>query len=102
MSPTDQIHRFRNNASAIKYGNQAWDQALAQGLIDIRVDGDANDRLRLRDGPRLVNLCSCWYLGLTNHPAILQGAVDALRSQGMMDLPISRIRLSLTLLEEFE
>jgi 7-keto-8-aminopelargonate synthetase-like enzyme len=102
MSASDPIHRFRNNASAIKYGNQAWNKALEHELIDLRVDGDAHDRLRRRDGHRFVNLCSCSYLGLTSHPAILQGAVDALRSQGMMDLPISRIRLSLTLLEEFE
>ena len=40
-----QIHRFRNNSSAIKHGNRAWDFALANGLIDIRVDGDAEGRL---------------------------------------------------------
>jgi 7-keto-8-aminopelargonate synthetase-like enzyme len=58
--------------------------------------------LRRLDGHRFVNLCSCSYLGLANHPAILEGAVDALRTQGTIDLPISRIRLRLNLLEEFE
>lgn len=103
MSSTpDRLHRFRNNASAIKDGNQAWNAALEGGLIDLRVDYDVNGRLRRLDGHRFVNLCSCSYLGLANHPAILEGAVDALRTQGTIDLPISRIRLRLNLLEEFE
>jgi 7-keto-8-aminopelargonate synthetase-like enzyme len=95
-------HRFRNNASAIKDGNQAWSAALEGGLIDIRVDYDANGRLRRLDGHQFLNLCSCSYLGLASHPAILAGAVEALRTQGAMDLPISRIRLRLNLLEDFE
>jgi 7-keto-8-aminopelargonate synthetase-like enzyme len=102
LEKTDGIRRFRNNASAIEYGNRAWNAALAQGLIDIRVDYETPNVLRRLDGHRFVNLCSCSYLGLASHPAILQGAVDALRSQGAMDLPISRIRLRLNLLEEFE
>ena len=103
MSSTpDGLHRFRNNASAIKDGNQAWNAALEGGLIDLRVDYDVNGRLRRLDGHRFVNLCSCSYLGLANHPAILEGAVEALRTQGTIDLPISRIRLRLNLLEEFE
>jgi 7-keto-8-aminopelargonate synthetase-like enzyme len=97
-----EIRRFRNNASAIAYGNKAWNTALANGLIDIRVDYETPNVLRRLDGHRFVNLCSCSYLGLASHPAILAGAIDALRSQGAMDLPISRIRLRLNLLEEFE
>jgi 7-keto-8-aminopelargonate synthetase-like enzyme len=98
----DKFHRFRNNESAVRDGNQAWNIALEAGLIDIRVDYDTNGRLRRLDGHRFVNLCSCSYLGLASHPALLEGAMAALRSQGAMDLPISRIRLRLNLLEEFE
>jgi 7-keto-8-aminopelargonate synthetase-like enzyme len=101
-SAPDRIHRFRNNISSIKDGNQAWNIALEHGLIDILVDYDADGRLRRPDGHRFVNLCSCSYLGLASHPAILEGAIEALRTQGAMDLPISRIRLRLNLLEEFE
>jgi len=97
-----QIHRFRNNATAIPDGNHAWNIALEAGLIDIRVDYDTHGRLRRLDGHRFINLCSCSYLGLANHPALLEGAVEAMRTQGAMDLPITRIRLRLNLLEEFE
>ena len=96
------VHRFRNNRSAVEYGNRAWNIALDNGLIDIRVDYETPNVLRRLDGHQFINLCSCSYLGLASHPAILEGAIDAIRTQGAMDLPISRIRLRLNLLEEFE
>src|SRR5262245_53168524 len=96
------MHKFRNNVSAVKYGNPAWEAALASGLIDVRVDPSVGGRLRGPDGAEFINMCSCSYLGIVNHPAILEGAVEAVRSQGAVDLPISRIRLRLNLLEEFE
>lgn len=97
------LHRFRNNATAVPVGNQAWEAALDAGLIDIMVEQGDDGRLRrTEDGHQFVNLCSCSYLGLNNHPAIIEGAIEALRSQRAMDLPISRIRLRLKLLEEFE
>jgi 7-keto-8-aminopelargonate synthetase-like enzyme len=102
MEKSGDRHRFRNNVSAVEYGNRAWNTALANGLIDIRVDYETANVLRRLDGHRFVNLCSCSYLGLSSHPAIIEGAIEALRSQGAMDLPISRIRLRLNLLEEFE
>jgi 7-keto-8-aminopelargonate synthetase-like enzyme len=102
MEKSGDFHRFRNNASAVEYGNRAWNTAHASGLIDIRVDYETPNVLRRSDGHRFINLCSCSYLGLASHPDIIEGAVDALRSQGAMDLPISRIRLRLNLLEEFE
>src|SRR5580704_7191794 len=102
MSSSKLINRFRNNGTAIAYGNHAWQTAFNNNLIDIRVDYETANILRRSDGHHFVNLCSCSYLGLSSHPVILQGAIDAIRSQGAMDLPISRIRLRLNLLEEFE
>ena len=102
MEKTGDIHRFRNNVSAINYGNQAWSRAYENGLINLRVDYETPNVLRRIDGHEFVNLCSCSYLGLHSHPAIIEGAIEALRSQGAMDLPITRIRLRLNLLEEFE
>jgi 7-keto-8-aminopelargonate synthetase-like enzyme len=97
-----EVHRYRNGHSAVRYGNPAWETAKDQSLIDIRVDYSNPNVLRRLDGHEFVNLCSCSYLGLHSHPDILQGAIDAIRSQGAMDLPISRIRLRLNLLEDFE
>jgi len=96
------IHRHRNGRSAIDYGNPAWETALRSQLIDIRVDYAGAKALRRDDGHEFLNLCSCSYLGLHNHPDILEGAIGAIRETGALDLPISRIRLRLNLLEELE
>jgi 7-keto-8-aminopelargonate synthetase-like enzyme len=102
MDDAAPLHRFRNNSTAIGTGNPAWEAARAAGLIDIRADYDTGGRLRRLDGHRFINCCSCSYLGLANHPDILAGAVEALQTQGAMDLPTTRIRLRLNLLEDFE
>ena len=96
------LHRFRNNPAAVRIGNAAWNEALEHQLIDIKVDLDEADRLRARNDHRFVNLCSCAYLGLNIHPAIIEGAIQALRSEGLIDLPIARVRIRLNLLDEFE
>jgi 7-keto-8-aminopelargonate synthetase-like enzyme len=101
-SSTQNLHRFRNNASAVRYGNQAWEDALAGGLIDIKVRTSEEDRLMDRKGHRFVNLCSCSYLGLDKHPAVIEGAIQALQRERVIDLPISRVRICLSILEEFE
>lgn len=98
-----QVHRFRNNPKAIALGNPAWDEARDHHLIDLVVQVAGNDRLREEStGFEFVNLSSCSYLGLHDHPAILEGAFEGLRrAQGLL-IPISRIRIRPALLEEVE
>jgi 7-keto-8-aminopelargonate synthetase-like enzyme len=102
MEPPTPIHRFRNNAAAVRHGNPAWEVAREHGLIDLWVTRAGEDRLCDRAGHDFVNLCSCSYLGLHDHPAILEGAIEAIRRAGTMDLPISRVRIALSLLDEME
>jgi 7-keto-8-aminopelargonate synthetase-like enzyme len=93
---------YRNGTSAVRFGNPAWEAAKQHNLIDIRCDYLTPSILCRLDGHEFVNLCSCSYLGLHSHPDILEGAISAIRRTGALDLPISRIRLRLNLLEEFE
>ncbi len=100
MEPT--LHRFRNNASAIRYGNPAWEEAREQHLIGLQIKVLDDDRLLEETGHAFVNLCSCSYLGLHNHPAIVEGAIAALRREKVMDVPISRVRMQLSIVNELE
>ncbi|HYG61720.1 MAG TPA: aminotransferase class I/II-fold pyridoxal phosphate-dependent enzyme, partial [Thermoanaerobaculia bacterium] len=98
-----QVHRFRNNAKAIAIGNPGWEQAREHNLIDLRVRVAGNDRLEVEGtGFQFVNLSSCSYLGLHDYPAILEGAIEALRSAKTMDVPITRVRIRLNLVDELE
>lgn len=97
------IHRFRHNTKAIALGNPAWDEARQHHLIDLRVRIAGNDRLAVEeDGFEFVNLSSCSYLGLHEHPAILEGAIEALRQARVLDVPISRVRIRLSMLDDLE
>lgn len=98
----ENIHRFRNNEKAIPLGNRGWEEASEHGLIGLRVRAVGDDRLEIENGARFVNLCSCGYLGLQSHPAVLQGAIDALREEGVINTPMSRVRLRLSILEDLE
>ena len=97
------IHRFRHNTKAIAYGNPGWEKARENHLIDLRVRVGANDRLVVDgSGFEFVNLSSCSYLGLHDHPALLEEAVATLRREKVLDVPISRVRIRLALLDDFE
>jgi 7-keto-8-aminopelargonate synthetase-like enzyme len=96
-------HRYRNNSTVVTLGNLGWQPAADRGLLGIRVAvADTDDRLRDRDGHEFVNLSSCSYLGLHRHPAILQGAINALRRERAFGLSIAPLRVQLALQDELE
>ncbi|MDP9120304.1 MAG: aminotransferase class I/II-fold pyridoxal phosphate-dependent enzyme [Acidobacteriota bacterium] len=100
--PENAIHRFRNNVTAIPHGNKGWNEAWENRLLGIRVKFAGDDRFEDKDGDRFVNLCSCSYLGLNQHPALREGAIEALSRERLITMPISRVRLQLTILDELE
>jgi 7-keto-8-aminopelargonate synthetase-like enzyme len=97
------IHRFRNNQKAIPIGNRGWEEAHQNHLIDLTVLPAGDGRLLdVATGRAFVNLCSCAYLGLQSHPAVIEGAIEALRRERLINLSISRLRLRLAILDELE
>ncbi len=100
------IHRFRNNAKAIPIGDRAWQDAEDHGLLGIpgRQAGErAADRVvDRRSGRTFVNLSSCAYLGLQSHPDLLEGAIGALRGEGLYAISMSRLRVRSALLDDVE
>jgi 7-keto-8-aminopelargonate synthetase-like enzyme len=96
------IHRFRHNTRAIALGNPAWEEAKEHHLIDLRVRMQDNARLVDDSGFEFINLSSCSYLGLHYHPALLEGAIEGLRRAKVLDEPISRVRIRLSMVDELE
>lgn len=97
------VHRFRNNSKAIALGDPAWEEAREHHLIDLQVRVQDDHHLALAEsGFEFINLSSCSYLGLHYHPALLEGAIDGLRRAKVLDEPISRIRVRLTMLDDIE
>jgi 7-keto-8-aminopelargonate synthetase-like enzyme len=94
-------NRFRNNSKAIAIGGPAWELALRKKLIGMVVNSDSKTgKLETTDGHSFYNMCSCSYLGLHQHPAILSAARDAIGNHQY--LSVSPVRIRLKLFEDLE
>lgn len=95
--------RYRNNEKFVGLGDAGWQQAEDHGLINLKVDFESNNRLiDQATGHAFTVLCSCSYLGLNHHPAILEGAITALREEGTNSLALSTLRIRLGLMARLE
>ena len=98
ITPT---HRYRDNDKAVGIGNAFWDESERNGLAGI-VAELSGGVLRTADGHEFVNFTCCSYLDLDAHPAVIEGAVAALRRFGVLDHCIPRSRVQLPALLELE
>lgn len=95
-------NEFTNMARVIEIGLPSWNEARENGVLRLRADYDTAAKVRTAEGHRFINLCSCSYLGLDTHPRIIQSAIDALTSAGVLVLPTSRARLGLSIIDDAE
>lgn len=85
---------YRNSDALVSNADPVWQAAADNGLIDIVVDHESNDRLVLPDsGHAFANMVSCSYLGLNRHPTVLEGVVEAVRETGTIELMTSTTRI---------
>jgi 7-keto-8-aminopelargonate synthetase-like enzyme len=94
-------HRYRNNDTAIGIGNAFWEMSERNGLAGIVAELNAGV-LRTASGHEFVNFTCCSYLDLDSHPAVVEGAVAALRRFGVLDHCIPRSRVQIPALLELE
>lgn len=87
------LNRFRNNAKAVELGMQSFQKARAGGVLDQYVRMGENDRLITREGHQFVSFSSCNYLGLGNHPKVIEGSAEMIREQGFTWLAMSVVRV---------
>jgi 7-keto-8-aminopelargonate synthetase-like enzyme len=95
--------RFRNSDTLVRDSDPVWQAAADNGLLGIEVEPESNNRLVVPDtGHSFVNMVSCAYLGLNSHPAVVDGAIQALRDTGTTELGLSSTRIRTTLLGQLE
>lgn len=98
---TTPTNRYRNIAKSISIGNAFWETSERNGLAGI-VAELTDGRLRSSAGQEFVNFSCCSYLDLDSHPAVIEGAVAALRRYGVLDHCITRARVQIPALPELE
>jgi 7-keto-8-aminopelargonate synthetase-like enzyme len=96
------INKFLNIEKSISIGNPSWEKAQQSNLTDLLVEHIGNARLRDQTGHEFINMCSCSYLGLDVHPYIVQKASEYVLKARTVNLPTSRIRIRLGMLDEAE
>jgi len=95
-------HRYRDNDKAVGVGNAFWDLSEQNGLAGIVAELEDGVLRTLDTGHRFVNFTCCSYLDLDSHPAVIEGAVAALRRFGVLDHCIPRSRVQIPALLELE
>jgi 7-keto-8-aminopelargonate synthetase-like enzyme len=93
---------YGNMGKLVAQSQPDWDHARNAGLLSIRTTPGAEGRLVSAGGHEFFNLVSCSYLGLNRHPALVEGAIEAIRGEGLLSTSVSRCRIAPKLLDDVE
>lgn len=98
---------FRNTAYVINESRRYFDAAHAAGLMAVQGRSTTGRNFALGVGPldsrpEIVDFARCCYLGLDNHPLIVDGAIDAIEAHRSLHWSCARTRLNFDLLAELE
>ena len=94
--------KFRDVNSVIKHSERGFEYAYAHGVMGLKGRPGAGRAFVLKDGRRIVDFARGSYLGLDNHPKIIEGAVKALTDYGVLQCNTARTRLNLDISDELE
>jgi 7-keto-8-aminopelargonate synthetase-like enzyme len=78
------------------------DEAIRAGVHDLVVEETGPSSCILVDGRELTNMSSYSYLGLDEHPRIIEAAMECLANSRVLNSSLSRVRIRLNVLNEVE
>lgn len=97
------IGRLRNTAAMISSASASFEAAHYQGIMAIYAAPRAGRAVELVPSrARVIDFVRCSYLGLDNHPAIVDGAAKAVSDAGTLHWSCARTRLNFQSLGELE
>ncbi|MDA9512159.1 7-keto-8-aminopelargonate synthetase [Bradyrhizobium sp. CCBAU 11430] len=98
---------FRNTAYVIEESRRYFDAAHAAGLMGIHGRSTIGRAFALGCGPldsrpQVLDFVRCSYLGLDNHPVVIDGAIEAIKAHRSLHWSCARTRLNFDLLAVLE
>lgn len=94
---------LRNTAAMISAAAGAFDAAHYQGIMALYAAPMEGRAVRMSSsGAMVTDFVRCSYLGLDNHPAIIEGAAKAVAESGALHWSCARTRLNFSILEQLE
>jgi 7-keto-8-aminopelargonate synthetase-like enzyme len=93
---------FTNYRKLISLADHDWETAEAGKIAALNVEVKCPNQLVDQFGRSFHHFCTTSYLGLDYHPALLDGAMNALREIGTLRIANSKNRCKLAILEQYE
>lgn len=97
-----QRNKFSNYKKMISTADAHWKIAELNKISNLDVTIESTNYLKDQHNRLFHHFCTTSYLGLDYHPALLKGAIDALKSTGSLRIPNSKNRCKLNILELYE
>ncbi|WP_392886098.1 aminotransferase class I/II-fold pyridoxal phosphate-dependent enzyme [Pseudomonas migulae] len=99
---THAVNTFTNYRKLISLADHDWRIAESGKIAGLNVEVNGDNRLSDQFGRSFHHFCTTSYLGLDHHPALLEGAMTALREIGTLRIASSRNRCKLAALDHYE
>jgi 7-keto-8-aminopelargonate synthetase-like enzyme len=93
---------FTNFRKLVSLADHDWETAEAGKIAGLNVEVKSPNQMVDQFGRSFHHFCTTSYLGLDHHPALLEGAMTALREVGTLRIANSRNRCKLAALERYE
>ncbi|WP_265519622.1 aminotransferase class I/II-fold pyridoxal phosphate-dependent enzyme [Nitratireductor luteus] len=98
--------RYRNTAAVIDRTQAHFDEAHRRGLMAVYCRPTEGRAILLarakRQGMVATDFVRCSYLGLDNHPLVIQGAIAAIEEYGTLHWSCARTRLNFAMIGTLE
>ncbi|MFN7104607.1 MAG: aminotransferase class I/II-fold pyridoxal phosphate-dependent enzyme [Pseudorhizobium sp.] len=93
----------RNTAAMIDAASGSFEAAHYQGIMALYAAPTTGRCVQLpATGATIVDFVRCSYLGLDNHPSIIEGAIKTVQDSGALHWSCARTRLNFSVLERLE
>jgi 7-keto-8-aminopelargonate synthetase-like enzyme len=97
------LQSFRNTGTMIDVAGTSFDAAHFRGIMALYAAPGVGRSVRLaHNGQDAIDFVRCSYLGLDNHPAIVEGAAKAVLDDGTLHWSCARTRLNFRRLGDVE
>lgn len=87
--------KYRNTSSLISSAALSFETAHIEGIMALYVQPNKGRTVKLPEsGTNIVDFVRCSYLGLDNHPLILEGALQGIKDANTLHWSCARTRLN--------
>lgn len=102
LNNSTQKNTFGNYKKVIELADSNWKKATFERISNLDITIENTNQLKDQYGRTFHHFCTTSYLGLDYHPALLEGAIKALKDTGSLRVSNSKNRCKLHILELYE